>query len=347
MNEKKKKKIKKTTILKIAFLIFIVFVVVYTFRNLWDRVFFEIVHTPISVIVVICISALLYEVAEGWVLTTLARVYNPEFSLLSGIGCALYCCFYRLASAGTGTGLAAVFYLSDRGVEYSKATGMYTLEYVFHRVSMAIFCLLFIAVNLPFMIRYYSEYGGLLIAGFLLTAALSVLLLFICLSKRAHRMIHKLVARINRKGKIDRYVDYINNEIELFEMGSRDLFGNKVRIVTIIAQNMLKLFFWCVIPYLILQGNPDYQYNISQYLAVTSLCLIISAVIPALGGIGSTDFAFIMLFSVIVQPGVAGSVAILYRFATFVFLFVVGIFVAIPQRRKHKPLFVKEEIRKY
>ena len=74
---------------------------------------------------------------------------------------------------------------------------------------------------------------------------------------------------------------------------------------------------------------------------------MLSAVIPALGGIGSTEFVFIMMFSVVVNPALAGSAALLYRFGTFIFLFLVGIFVAIPQRKKHKPLFVKEEIRKY
>lgn len=342
----KKKKIKWTTILKLVVLVLFISISVYTFRDLGQPILNEIKHTPIQVIVMICVFALLYEVVDGWITTTLARVYNPDFSLISGIGCSLYACFYRLASAGTGTGLAGVHYLSDRGVEYSKATGMYTLGYVFHRVGMMVIAILFLFVNLPFFLAHYSQYGGLLITGLVLTTLLVTFLLFICLSKRAHKMIYKLVARINKNGKIERYVDYINSEIQLFEMGSRDLFGNKARVVTIIAQNVLKQFFWCSIPYLILQGNPAYSWTFSEYLAVTAMSVMLAAIIPSPAGVGATEYMFITLFSVIVEPGTAGSVAILYRFATFVFLFLVGIFVAIPQRKKHKPFFVKEEIRR-
>ena len=345
MTEKPKKKIKKTTILKIAFLIFIVSVVIYTFRDQGVPIIEQILQTPFYIIVLICLAAFLYEVVEGWITCTLSRIYNPEFSLLSGFACSLYCCFYRLASAGTGTGLAAVFFLSDHGVEYSKATGMYTIEYVFHRLGMILISLIAMAIAFPFMLKYYTPHRGLLILGYCLTTLLSVFLLVICLSKWAHKKIHRLVDRINRKGKIDRYVDYINNEIDMFEMGSRDLFEKKSRIVVLTLQSTLKHFFWDIIPFIVLFRFCGIGFFDS--LAVTSLSVMLSAVIPALGGIGSTEFVFIMMFSVVVNPALAGSAALLYRFGTFIFLFLVGIPVAIPQRKKHKPLFIKEEIRKY
>ena len=345
MTEKPKKKIKKTTILKIAFLIFIISVVVYTFRDLGIPILEQILQTPFSIIVLICIAAFLYEVVEGWITCTLSRVYNPEFSLLSGIACSLYCCFYRLASAGTGTGLSAVFFLSDHGVEYSKATGMYTIEYVFHRVGMILISLITMAISFPFMVRYYTPYRGILILCYSLTTLLSVFLLVICLSTWAHKKIHKLVDRINRKGKIDRYVDYINNEIDLFERGSRDLFQKKSRILVLTLQSTLKQFFWDIIPFIVLFRFCNIGFFDS--LAVTALSVMIAAVIPALGGIGSTEFVFIKMFSVVVAPALAGSAALLYRFGSFVFLFLIGTPVAIYQRKKHKPLFIKEEIRKY
>ena len=77
------------------FLIFIVSVVIYTFRDLGVPIVEQILQTPFYIIVLICISAFLYEVVEGWITCTLSKIYNPEFSLLSGIACSLYCCFYR------------------------------------------------------------------------------------------------------------------------------------------------------------------------------------------------------------------------------------------------------------
>jgi uncharacterized protein (TIRG00374 family) len=73
-------------------------------------------------------------------------------------------------------------------------------------------------------------------------------------------------------------------------------------------------------------------------MAVTSLSVLLAAVIPAPAGIGSTEFVFAMLFSVIVGTGAAGSTSLLYRFATFVLPFVIGAFVVLSRRRIEKQL---------
>ena len=69
-----------------------------------------------------------------------------------------------------------------------------------------------------------------------------------------------------------------------------------------------------------------------QTMAVTSLSIMLAAVIPAPGGIGSTELVFTSLFAGIVGTGLAGSAALLYRFATFIFPFILGLFIVIARR---------------
>ena len=72
--------------------------------------------------------------------------------------------------------------------------------------------------------------------------------------------------------------------------------------------------------------------RIPQTMAVTSLSVMLAAVIPSPAGIGSTEFVFTALFSGIVGTGLAGSASLLYRFGTFVFPFLVGAVVVIIRR---------------
>lgn len=82
------------------------------------------------------------------------------------------------------------------------------------------------------------------------------------------------------------------------------------------------------------QGNP--ALSLSQVLAITSLSVMLAAVIPSPAGIGSTEFVFTTLFAGIVGTGIAGSASLLYRFGTFVFPFLVGAVVVLVRHFKRK-----------
>ena len=105
-------------------------------------------------------------------------------------------------------------------------------------------------------------------------------------------------------------------------------------VAAIILLNLIKLCFWYGMPYLLFAGAGDI--SLVETMAITSLSVMLAAVIPAPAGIGSTEFVFTGLFSGIVGTGVAGSASLLYRFATFVFPFLIGVFVVIGRRiREH------------
>ena len=76
--------------------------------------------------------------------------------------------------------------------------------------------------------------------------------------------------------------------------------------------------------------------TLSQSMAVMSLTAMLAAVIPAPAGIGSTEFVFTLLFAVLIGTGLAGSTSLLYRFATFVFPFLIGAVVALNHQRKKR-----------
>ena len=75
-----------------------------------------------------------------------------------------------------------------------------------------------------------------------------------------------------------------------------------------------------------------------EALAITSLSVMLAAVIPTPAGIGSTEIVLTMLLAEIVGTGAAGSATLLYRFATFVFPFLIGTIVVVLRRRVAKRL---------
>ena len=266
------------------------------------------------------------------VTTLLAKQYNREFTLGMGITNAFLCSFYRVATLGSGAGVAAIVYLGEHGIEYSKSFGMYMLQYAFHKISIAFFSMILFALNWNYMRVHFGEYMWLLLAGYLVTLIITVVLILFSCSRQFHRMLLWVVDFFNgkTKGRFDPQAAMLHDQCQMLEDASRQLMGEKRLVAGAVGLNLIKFAFWYSIPYLIFLGQGEI--TLPQTMAVTSLSVMLAAVIPSPAGIGSTEFVFTALFSGIVGTGLAGSASLLYRFGTFVFPFLVGAVVVIIRR---------------
>jgi len=284
----------------------------------------------------ICVLSLGYHIVEGLITATLAKRYQPSFTWGMGITNALYCSFYRVATLGSGAGVAAIYYLNEHGLSYGQAFGLYMLQYAFHKFSIAVFSLLFFAVNWAYMTGHFGDYVSLLEAGYGLTVLITLGLVLFCCSARFHRLLFRLFDFINKKTK-NRFAPMfyqLQDQCHMMEEASKYLLKNRLLIVETIGLNLLKLAFWYSIPFLIF--GSDSGMALQEVLAITSLSVMLAAVIPSPAGIGSTEFVFTSLFAGIVGTGAAGSASLLYRFGTFVFPFLVGAIVVLVRRIRKK-----------
>lgn len=281
-------------------------------------------------IIGICVAALLYDVVESVITFLLARQYEPSFPFHKAVGNTFYCAFYRVATLGSGAGVAAIYYLNENGIAPSKGFGMYMLEYAFHKISIAIFSGIFFLLNWSFMQQHFGEYDWMLVAGFGITVVITTILVLFCTSKKFHNLLLKLLGLLNRKGKFQALHMQLTEQCAMMKQASRDLLKNKLLIIETIVLNLIKLACWYGIPYFIFCSQNDI--TVSQVLAITSLSVMLAAVIPSPAGIGSTEFVFTALFGTIVGTGLAGSASLLYRFGTFVFPFLVGAAIVILRR---------------
>lgn len=315
---------------RIAFVLVLIAIIVYTFRDSAGPILAELKETSLWVIFIISVLAVIYELVEGWITYSFARKYNPTFTYRMGVESAFYCSFYRVATLGSGAGVAAVYYFNEKGIEVSKGTGMYMVEYVLHKVGIAIFSAIFFLLSFGFMSRHYGEYTWMLISGYGITIVIAVILLLFGCSKRFHSLLLLLVDKLNRKGRFDEQRALLQEQCVILEDASSKLLHEKRFVLGILGKNLLKFAFWYSIPYFVLMDTG--VVTLPQAMAVTSLSVMLAAVIPSPAGIGSTEFVLAMLFEILVGAGAAGSATLLYRFATFVLPFVIGAVIVIARR---------------
>ena len=85
----------------------IIGIIVYTFRDSAGPILEQLEKTTPAVIAGICAMTVVYHCVEGVITTLLAKQYNREFTLGMGITNAFLCSFYRVATLGSGAGVAA------------------------------------------------------------------------------------------------------------------------------------------------------------------------------------------------------------------------------------------------
>ena len=275
------------SIIKWAFVLVLLGLIVYVFRDMAGPIAKQLVKTSPWIVVLILVATLLYGVFESTITMLFARQYNPTFTFRQAFGMTYFVSFYRTATLGSGAGVSALVYLNEYGVKTSEAFGMYMIEYAVHKLSIGIMAVILYLLHFHYMNETFAEYEAYIGIGFVATVIITIcLLLFVC-AGWFHQILKKLMDLVY---------------IVLYKSGA---------------------------------FSPDVA------LAITTVSVMLAAVIPTPAGIGSSEFVMIAMFGAIVGSAKAGAMALLYRFATFVFPCALGAayaakFAVIKQRKNKK-----------
>ncbi|BAK47369.1 hypothetical protein CXIVA_14030 [Clostridium sp. SY8519] len=339
----------KKTIAKIIFLAVIILIIWRTFKDSAGSIVQEISETSLWVLIAVCVSSVIYHVFEAGMTYSLARRYNPEFRFYQALYCAFYCSFYRLSTLGSGTGVAAIYYLGKFDIEYSEAISLYMIQYVVHKLGVAIFSGILFAVSWQFMITNYSKYVWLLVLAYGVTVLICVGLVLLIMWKKFHELILNLIRRFNKNGRFDSLLMTLETDAEIMGTTAKKILKDRAQVLKLLVITLVKYIFWFDIPFLIVGGAGKVSFLHS--LSVSSLAIMTAAVIPTPAGVGSSEFVMTLMYGPLVGIEQAGAVTILYRLATFIFPFLAGAALIIIRRlrlkkkgiREKKPSFLKAD----
>ena len=100
---------------------------------------------------------------------------------------------------GSGSGVAAIIYLGEQGIEYGGGFGLYMIQYALLKMSIALFSAILFVMNWEFMKSWFGDYAGLLAGGYAVTFVITIGLFLFCCSKKFHRLIFRLLDIVNQK----------------------------------------------------------------------------------------------------------------------------------------------------
>ena len=108
--------------------------VCYKNQDLMQEALEEIQITPVWKLVMCLLLGNLYFIAEGCIISEMTNTCDHRLSVWQGITCAYLCTFFRIATLGSGTGVAQLYYYNLNGIRVSTATGMSLAQYTFQKI---------------------------------------------------------------------------------------------------------------------------------------------------------------------------------------------------------------------
>ena len=299
---------RKKAVLSLLILLALTCVIVLIFRDHWAEITAALAQLNLWQVLVVLALGISYPLLEGCVSYVIVRGRLPGFTLRQGIDNAWCGTFGNVVTLGAGAVPVQTWYLHQAGLDIGPGVGLMTLQYVFHKTTVLLYATVMLLLQHKWLAANTTGVLKYLPMAYAVVALVIVALVMVCVSPLVQ-------------------LDVLGTE-------SRLLLADKARCVQIFALQALKLFLLFCLPWLCIRFMQLSPLSFARVQLLTSLMLFVSNALPNVAGMGSIETAFLLLYSSFLPSGEVMSVLMLYRIASYYFVFAasaMGFFLA--QRR--------------
>ncbi|BBM18039.1 phosphatidylglycerol lysyltransferase [Enterococcus avium] len=338
--------INRKLILNILLFTVMIGIIIFVIRDSLGDIFTELGRTSLPVLLGVTALGLVSQVIEGYTIKNIAGEFNPQFTVRDGFFASAYATFYRVITFGTGSIVSEVIYYHKKELTYSEATGTSALRMITYKIALMVWALVFLVIKSSAIQAHIANGIFLVLAGVLVTLLIISSLLVLSLNINAQVLFVIICNRLFKRQKLRDIVDQLNNQVYSLRGAIKTFIRDRNAVIRVFCSNMAKLVVWYSLPFFILVK--DYPYiDIWLTVALISFTVILGGVLPAPGGIGGFEFVYVILFRNIVGKVDAVSSLLLYRYATYLLPFLIGmIYVLFNKQRQinHEIKEAKKEV---
>jgi uncharacterized protein (TIRG00374 family) len=315
-------------------LMLVIFGVMYYFvRHSMTDILVQLSQTSLSIVTAVMALGTIYLFIEGRSVKEIASGFQPDFTTKDGLFTVCYSGFYRIVTFGAGTLISEVNFYRKNGLKLSQGVGVTALHMVMYKLAVLTYAVIGLVIQFSLFYGKAPNMIWVILAGMIVTFVIIAFLIALSVSVNIQVAFVVISDKLFKRKRIRDIVDKCNTQIYSLRETVNAILHDRTAFLRIYFWNVLKLAAWYVIPYVVLAPNhPDIDFLLT--LSFVSFAVILSGVIPTPAGIGSFEFVYMLLFGPVVGTVDAASSMLLYRFATFIWPFVIGfIYVMLEKRR--------------
>ncbi|BAL62199.1 lysylphosphatidylglycerol synthase domain-containing protein [Melissococcus plutonius] len=328
-----KKNLPLKILMNSVLLILIIGLIFYTMDSSLTTIFTQLLKTSWLVILAIILLGFIYQWIEGHSIKAIAKYFQPKFSIVDGFFTSCQVAFYRVISFGTATFVSEVYFYKKQGIAISKGIGISAMHLIMYKSAIIFWAIVGFIFKFSSLHQQMPKMIPFLIFGIIITGLIVLSLLLLSSSLNVQIFFVYWTNKWIKHPKLRSWVDNCNLQIYSLRETVQTITKNRSAFLPIFGWNIIKLLFWYMIPYVFLViDHPKIDFFLVLFL--TNLAIILSGIIPTPAGIGSFEFIYLLLFTPLVGEVDAIASVLIYRFGSFVFPFLIGMFYTINQKYK-------------
>ena len=313
---------RKKAILSLLVLLALTCVVVFIFSSHWAEISTALAQLSFWQVLLVLAIGLTYPLLEGIVCWLIIRCRLPGFTLRHGLDAAFVGIFGNVVGLGAGAVPMESYYLYHCGLSLGPGVGLMTLQYVFHKTTVLLYATVMLLLQHRWLAANTSGVMNYLPMAYFVVAAIIVGLVLLCVSPLIQRFARCALGCLPKTEQWQTRRETWLEQLDTLGTESRHLLADKGRCVKIFALHTVKLFLLFTLPSLCIRfmGLPC-GLSFWQVQLLTSLMLFLSNALPNVAGMGSIETAFLLVFSSFLSNGEAMSTLMLFRIASYYFVF--------------------------
>ena len=269
--------------------------------------------------------ALTYPLIEGVISQRVLASRVPGFSFRRGLDLAFLGAFGNVVTFGAGTLPMQGYDISLSGLPAVPGMGLMTLQYVFHKGAVMVYAVLLLALNGRWLLA--ADAAGMmryLLPACLMVAAIILALVLVCTSRTVQKAAYWALGRLPDTGKWQARRQSWTRQLDGLAAESRSLLADRKLCIQMFLLQVVKLALMYAIVWLGTDFMDLGPLTFWQAQTLAALMMLLSNALPNVGGMGSVEASFYLVFTGFLGQSGAMSVLLLYRAATYYFTFAVS-----------------------
>jgi len=325
--------IKKNTILLLLITIIVLYLVL---KDNFENIIESFKNIDIKYILLVIIFYYISVFIKGFVNYLIVNNKN-KISLKEAIKHNLIIQFFNgVTPFSTGGEPMEIYMLTEHDISIPKATNYAVQSFLFYQIALVICGAIAVAYNYIFhLFPKVQLLQKLVFLGFIINIIVITVLLLISTSKKASKIIKKIVIKICKLFKIKVNENNLDKKFEDYYDGFKEINNNKILYIGIIL-NIISLLCLYITPLFVALAMG--VTNLTGIEAITSSAYVylIGAFVPIPGASGGIEYGFTQFYGNFITIEKIGAVLIVWRFITYYIGIIIGAIIFNIDRRLHQ-----------
>ncbi|NLM67677.1 MAG: flippase-like domain-containing protein [Enterococcus sp.] len=316
----------------ILFTSFIALVLYYLWPSFGD-IFLELKEISFILLLLVSLLGILYQYFEGQMVKETVHSFTKEFSAFDGMFASCYSAFYRVVTFGAGTIFAEINFYHRKKIPVSQGVGVAIFRFMLFKTAALSIAILGLIFHFTYFYQMSSQMVWFTLLAIIVNFLINGILMMTALNTKLQVLLVRFSHHFAKGEKARKFVDQTNLQINGLRKTLKGVLKDKERLCFIYFWSIVKALTWFILPYLCLIGDhPDL--SLVKSIILISFVTVLSGIIPSPAGIGSFEFVYLLIFRPYVGTVDAASSLLLYRFASFILPFLIGLIYVIVTKKE-------------